>query len=280
MSLLPLDKPVDDLIPVALTNRPELAAQQALVQATLQLLRQEKMRPLIPSVLLRGFSTPVTGTLGGGYFGGGLNGSLDNFGVRQDCDVQVLWKLQNLGLGNRARSSSGRRRTRLAVIELFRVQDRVAAEVVQAYAQAADGRGPHRRGGGGTEGGAGTGAARPGGPGADQRRGGATRSSLLVAAAGGGGGRPGAAAGLRRLLRGRRRLQPGAVPTLPRPGPAGPVRGLADGRPNRRDASPPMPAKRSLAPDSAVAGWYAIPQSLSSSLPLLMRWYRRSSSSG
>ena len=30
---MPLDRSVDDLIPLALTNRPELAAQQALVQA-------------------------------------------------------------------------------------------------------------------------------------------------------------------------------------------------------------------------------------------------------
>jgi outer membrane protein TolC len=41
VSLFPLDKPVDDLIPIALTNRPELASQQALVQASLRLLQQE-----------------------------------------------------------------------------------------------------------------------------------------------------------------------------------------------------------------------------------------------
>src|SRR5262249_22389378 len=35
VTLLETDRPVDDLIPVALTNRPELAAQQALVRATL-----------------------------------------------------------------------------------------------------------------------------------------------------------------------------------------------------------------------------------------------------
>src|SRR5206468_6214174 len=33
VTLVAVDKPVDDLIPVALTSRPELAAQQALVQA-------------------------------------------------------------------------------------------------------------------------------------------------------------------------------------------------------------------------------------------------------
>jgi outer membrane protein TolC len=142
VSLLPLDRPVDDLIPVALLNRPELAAQQALVKASLQLMRQEKMRPLIPSLLLRGFSTPVTGTLGAAYFGGGLNSSLGNFSVRQDWDLQVLWTLQNFGFGNRALVKQRAAENKVALVELFRVQDRVAAEVVQAYAdaQTAEGR--------------------------------------------------------------------------------------------------------------------------------------------
>ncbi len=134
--LLPLDKAVDDLIPVALTNRPELAAQQALVQATLRQLRLEKMRPLIPSILLRGWSTPVTGTLGFGYFGGGQNGNLSNFGMRQDWDVQALWTLQNFGLGNRALIKQRAAENRVALVDLFRVQDQVAAEVVQAYSLA------------------------------------------------------------------------------------------------------------------------------------------------
>jgi outer membrane protein TolC len=142
ITLLPLDKPVDDLIPVALTNRPELASQQALVQASLRLLQQEKLRPLVPSVLLRGFSTPVVGSLGVGLFGGGLNSSLNNFSVRQDWDLQVLWTLQNFGLGNRALIHQRAAENRVALTELFRVQDRVAAEVVQAYslAQTAEGR--------------------------------------------------------------------------------------------------------------------------------------------
>jgi outer membrane protein TolC len=136
IALLPLNKPVDDLIPIALTNRPELAAQQALVQASLRLLRLEKMRPLMPSVLLRGFSTPVVGTLGASFFGGGLNSSLNNFGIRQDWDLQVIWQLQNLGFGNRALIRQRAADNRAALVELFRVQDRVAAEVVQAYSLA------------------------------------------------------------------------------------------------------------------------------------------------
>jgi outer membrane protein TolC len=136
VALLPLDKPVDDLIPIALTNRPELAAQQALVQASLRLLKLEKMRPLVPSLLLRGFSTPVVGTLGVSFFGGGLNDSLNNFGIRQDWDMQAIWTLQNFGLGNRALIHQRAAENRVAMTELFRVQDRVAAQVVQAYALA------------------------------------------------------------------------------------------------------------------------------------------------
>jgi len=132
---VPGDRPVDDLIPVALTSRPELAAQQALVRAALERLRQEKMRPLLPSVLLRGASTPVTGTLAGGTFGGGLNDSINHFGARGDFDLQLLWEFQNLGFGNRARVAEQRAEHQLALLEAFRLQDRVAAEVVQAHAQ-------------------------------------------------------------------------------------------------------------------------------------------------
>jgi outer membrane protein TolC len=137
LTLVALDKPVDDLIPVALTNRPELATQQALVQATLVRLRQERLRPLIPSVLLRPATTnPAAPTLAGGYFGGGRNDNLSNFGARSDFDVQVVWEWQNLGFGNKALVDQRRAENQLSVLELFRLQDRVAAEVAQAYAQA------------------------------------------------------------------------------------------------------------------------------------------------
>jgi outer membrane protein TolC len=136
VTLVALDNPVDDLIPVALRNRPELAAQQALVEATLVRLRQERLRPLIPSVLLRGASTNPAGTLAGGYFGGGVNDRLSNFGARSDFDIQVLWQLDNLGFGYKALVDQRRAENRLSVLDLFRLQDQVAAEVAQAYAQA------------------------------------------------------------------------------------------------------------------------------------------------
>src|SRR5262245_44067974 len=135
VTLVHPDRPVDDLIPVGLINRPELAAQQALVQATLERLRTERLRPLVPSVVLRGAATNPAGTLAGGYFGGGRNDFLGNFSARNDIDIQVLWELQNLGLGNRARVNERRAENEIAMLELFRVQDRVAAEVADAHAQ-------------------------------------------------------------------------------------------------------------------------------------------------
>jgi outer membrane protein TolC len=136
IDLIDLGRPLDDLIAIGLTARPELASQQAQVKATLALLRQERLRPLIPSVLLRGFSTPVTGTLAGGVFAGGANSTIGNAGARGDFDLQVLWQLDNLGFGNRARQHQRQAENHLALIELFRIQDRVAAEISQAYDQA------------------------------------------------------------------------------------------------------------------------------------------------
>jgi outer membrane protein TolC len=136
VTLVDLGRTVDDLIVMGLTNRPELASRQAQVQATIAALRQERLRPLVPSVLVRGWSTPVSGTLAFGAFGGGRNGHVGDFGTREDIDLQLLWQFDNLGFGNRARVRGREAENRLAVIELFRVQDRVAAEVATYYAQA------------------------------------------------------------------------------------------------------------------------------------------------
>jgi outer membrane protein TolC len=134
VELIDLKKPVDELIPIGLTHRPELASQQAQVQATLTLLKQERLRPLIPSVLLRGASTTPSGTLAGGVYFPTPFGS--TAGVRGDIDVELLWQLNNLGFGNRAQVHQREVENRQAAIELFRIQDRVAAEIAQAYAQA------------------------------------------------------------------------------------------------------------------------------------------------
>ena len=134
VDLIDTARGLDELIPIALTARPELASRQAQVQATLTMLRQEKLRPLVPSILLRGWSTPVAGTLAAGVFGGG-NGISSSTGLRGDIDLQLLWQFDNLGFGNRARTHQREAERRLAIAELFQIQDRIAAEVAQAFAR-------------------------------------------------------------------------------------------------------------------------------------------------
>jgi outer membrane protein TolC len=125
----------DDLIPIALTYRPELASDQALIQVALARVRQEKLRPFVPTVAVRGVGSQVPG-LAGGVFGGGINDDLSNFGGRFSFDLQAVWEVQNLGLGNRATVRERQAERRQALLQLLRTQDRVTAEVVQAHAQA------------------------------------------------------------------------------------------------------------------------------------------------
>ncbi len=125
--------PLDDMIAVGLTNRPELASQQAFVLATLERLKQEKMRPLIPSLAFRSTSTNPSGSLAVGSFGAGSSGKIGDFGGRFDYDIQVIWELENLGLGNLAKVKARRSEHQSALLELLRTQDRIAAEVVQAH---------------------------------------------------------------------------------------------------------------------------------------------------
>jgi outer membrane protein TolC len=128
---------VDTLIPVGLTNRPELATQQALVQAALYRIRQERLRPLIPSLLLTGDATPAApgGFLADGVFLSGSHGAGNPTGIRNDWSAQVVWELRNLGFGNRALVREREAQQQQQLIELFKVQDMVAAEVARAHAQ-------------------------------------------------------------------------------------------------------------------------------------------------
>ena len=121
--LVPDAASIDGLITSGLRHRPELAEAQALVQATLVRLKQAKLRPFIPSVAFR---------YSGGGFGGGTNGFFGDFGGRSDADVNLFWELQNLGFANRAIAKSRASQERTAHLELLKVQDRVASEVVRA----------------------------------------------------------------------------------------------------------------------------------------------------
>ena len=139
VTLVPPQESVDVLIPIGLVNRPELASQQALVQAALIRIKQERMRPLIPSLLVQGGASPVApgGYLMGGVFASGVNSQGNPTESRDDISVQLLWGLDNLGFGNRALVRERRAEQQQLVIEFTRIQDMVAAEISRAHAQLA-----------------------------------------------------------------------------------------------------------------------------------------------
>ena len=136
LTLVDPQTPLDALVETGLLHRPELASHRAVVEAAIVRTRQEKMRPLLPSVALRGVGTNPAGTLSTGVFGGGINSRVGDFSMRNSLDVQVTWDLQNLGFGNRALIRRRAAEQEIAHLRLAYVQDQVAAEVVQARARA------------------------------------------------------------------------------------------------------------------------------------------------
>lgn len=137
VTLISPQETVDGLVPIGLTNRPELAQNQALVQATLIRIRQERLRPLLPSVILEGNPVPVApnGDLMFGAFASNFGNRTNAWTGRFDPNIQAIWQLENFGFGNRALVRERQADRQRALVELFRIQDRVAAEVVQAHAR-------------------------------------------------------------------------------------------------------------------------------------------------
>ncbi|MGD0897350.1 MAG: TolC family protein [Thermoguttaceae bacterium] len=125
---------VADLVPVGLANRPELASRRALVQASFERVRQERLRPLLPNVIVEGRNGPG-GAFNGSFFGGGPDGGPQLYAGRFDMDMGLVWTLQNLGAGNRSLVRARIAEEQQASIDFADVQDRVAQDVVQAHAQ-------------------------------------------------------------------------------------------------------------------------------------------------
>jgi outer membrane protein TolC len=134
ITLVPPERTPDDLIPLAIRGRPEMTYNDALVQAARHRVRQERSRPFLPIFLVRGAGTQVPFPMAFGAFGGGTGGSLSNFNVRSDFDLEAIWQVNNLGFGNRALIRQRVEEHELARIEAFKVRDIVAKEVTQTWA--------------------------------------------------------------------------------------------------------------------------------------------------
>jgi outer membrane protein TolC len=133
VTLIDPARPLPDLHVIALTNRPELASYQALVQAAVERIRREKGRMLLPNVLINGFQTPAE-MIEAGIFGLGTNKNMNQWVGRDDISLQLVWELEAMGIGNLARIKEQRGEQSKAIIDFFRMQDMVAAEVTEAQA--------------------------------------------------------------------------------------------------------------------------------------------------
>ena len=130
-TVIPLDLTTIDaepaaLIPVGLSNRPELKEAQALVAAACERYQREKYAPLVPSLLM-GFST--------GDFGGGLGNDVNDVAGRYDFDAIVTWEIRQLGFGEAAARRETHANVEQAKFAKLRTMDRVAREIVEAHAQ-------------------------------------------------------------------------------------------------------------------------------------------------
>jgi outer membrane protein TolC len=126
--------PLPDLQRIALTNRPELSSRRALVQAAEERIRREKMRPFLPIVIINGFQASGGMLYQAGIFGLGPNSSLNQWTGRNDVSLQLVWQFDAFGIGNLARIKDQRGEQSGAIVDLFRMQDMVAAEVTEAQA--------------------------------------------------------------------------------------------------------------------------------------------------
>jgi outer membrane protein TolC len=134
ISLIPAASTADELMPVALSNRPEIASRRELVAAAEQLLRQEQKRPFLPNLVVTSPAT-TTGILAAGNLASGPNGSLNSNGGRLDIEIAAVWQLRNGGIGNIGLIRQRRAEQNVAAIELTRSVFRVKSEVAQALAR-------------------------------------------------------------------------------------------------------------------------------------------------
>jgi outer membrane protein TolC len=126
---------VAELINVALENRPELAENRALVEAALRRVQAARSRPFLPNVIVN----YDWGDYGGGpdirtkpitFFGD--SGVIHHFANRSDFDVSLIWRLQNMGLGDYYNMREQQALHRQSQFREMQVQERIVAEIVQA----------------------------------------------------------------------------------------------------------------------------------------------------
>ncbi len=135
LTLIDPAQPLPELQKIALTNRPDLASKRELVEAAARRISREKMRPLLPLVIIGGFQNAGGMMTQAGIFGLGPNSSLNQWTGRDDVSLQLVWQFDAFGIGNLARIKEQRGGQSETFVQLYRAQDMVAAEVTEAHAR-------------------------------------------------------------------------------------------------------------------------------------------------
>lgn len=126
VTLVNNDLPRQELVAIALQNRPELSEAKHLVGAAVERLKRERNAPLVPSIIL--------GASYGGM-GGGRENAPNNYGDRLDFDAVAYWEVRQLGVGERAIRREAQSRISQARALEMQQMDRIAREVVESYVQ-------------------------------------------------------------------------------------------------------------------------------------------------
>ncbi len=126
LELVEAQRSLRELIDQALSTRPEVREQNALVQAALARLREERMRAWLPELAL--------GVSAGGY-GGGEGSFFGNFSDRSDVTLGAFWAWRNLGAGEDAARKIREARYRQAAIAANQLADEIARQVTVAFAR-------------------------------------------------------------------------------------------------------------------------------------------------
>lgn len=126
ITLVPETSNPDELVAIAMNNRPEIQEGRAISAAAFVRLRQAKLSPLLPHV---DFSYL------GGTFGGGVDSQMGDFGARGQGEVDVYWQLHNLGAGDVALARTREAQYGETNFQLEEIRAQVGEEVTTAYRQ-------------------------------------------------------------------------------------------------------------------------------------------------
>jgi len=126
VELVPLDAPIQALLPAGLRRRPELAEARHLVGEAVQRMKMEQFSPWLPNVLM-GTSYAA--------FGGGEGSQIANTAGRFDLDAITYWQVRGLGIGEYAARREARAQIDQTRMRQIQEMNRVGREIVEAHAQ-------------------------------------------------------------------------------------------------------------------------------------------------